>query len=86
MITRDVVSAYRRFRDQALEAEKGHRQALAMLAQDSPEAAAHRRALHYVTAWQRWEERQKKDKKGRRWLRQALREHWRRVWRDDMNA
>lgn len=87
MITRDIASAYRGFRRQAEEAEDVHRKALASLAPDSPEAAAHRLALRYVTAWKRWEETEKKlDKRGTRWLRQAWREYWRRVWRDNMNA
>ena len=87
MITRDIASAYRGFRRQAVEAEARHLKALAVLPPDSLEAAAHRRALRYVTAWKRWEERGKKlEKRGARWLRQAWSDYWRRAWRDDMNA
>lgn len=87
MITRDIACAYRGFRRQATAAEEYHREALAGLAPDSPEAAAHRRALHYVTAWKRWEEQEKQmEKRGMRWLRQAWGEYWRRFWRDNMNA
>jgi hypothetical protein len=87
MITRDSVCAYREFQRQAERAERQHRLALAQLTPDSPEARSHQRALYYVTAWKRWEQRrQRLDKKATRWLRQGWRDYWRRVWRDNMNA